>query len=158
MQLQRNTWGTSLLSSRFSTDVKPLVSHWLRNGMMLHVLFNNGDVMFPPVEQITTNGYIRSLDLPFQANTSFSVLRRLPMLCLISFIGYFYFTHSLMPTRSGSLDHKSQVTNTPFVELSKKNPWCVFQFQCVPCQRCKIMIVICGALLHLASMGTLARV
>ncbi|KAL6306485.1 hypothetical protein BKA93DRAFT_729246 [Sparassis latifolia] len=62
----------------------------------LHVLFNNGGVMTPPVEHLTSDGY----DLQFGTNT----------------LGHFYFTKLLMPAllrgAQTSSDGKARVVNT----------------------------------------------
>jgi len=62
----------------------------------LHVLFNNGGVMVPPIEQLTEDGY----DLQFGTNV----------------VGHYYFTMLLMPVllagTETSGDGKARVVNT----------------------------------------------
>jgi len=62
----------------------------------LHVLFNNGGVMVPPIEQLTEDGY----DLQFGTNV----------------LGHYYFTMLLLPVllagTSTSGDGKARVVNT----------------------------------------------
>jgi retinol dehydrogenase-12 len=62
----------------------------------LHVLFNNGGVMVPPIEQLTEDGY----DLQFGTNV----------------LGHYYFTMLLLPAlfagTKTSGDGKARVVNT----------------------------------------------
>jgi retinol dehydrogenase 12 len=65
----------------------------------LHVPFNSGGVMFPPVEQITADGY----DLQFGTNVLglFLALAFTPRTYysnLFFLTGHFYFTKLLIPT------------------------------------------------------------
>ncbi|KAH9942254.1 NAD(P)-binding protein [Epithele typhae] len=76
-------------------SVKAAAHHVLRNETKLDVLFNNAGVMFPPVEQLTADGY----DLQFGTNV----------------LGHFYFTQLLIPLlltgASTSSDRHSRVIN-----------------------------------------------
>ncbi|KIM76634.1 hypothetical protein PILCRDRAFT_643196 [Piloderma croceum F 1598] len=58
--------------------VKTAADEFLSKEKELHVLFNNGGVMVPPIEQLTADGY----DLQFGTNV----------------VGPFYFTKLLLPT------------------------------------------------------------
>lgn len=58
--------------------VKSAANGFLSKETELHILFNNGGVMVPPIEQLTTDGY----DLQFGTNV----------------VGPFYFTRLLLPT------------------------------------------------------------
>jgi len=59
-------------------NVKAAAEEFLSKEKELHVLFNNGGVMFPPKHQVTADGY----DLQFGTNV----------------LGHFYFTKLLLPT------------------------------------------------------------
>ncbi|KAI5114641.1 hypothetical protein M0805_001569, partial [Coniferiporia weirii] len=59
-------------------SVKRAAAEFQSKESQLHILFNNGGVMIPPIEQLTQEGY----DLQFGTN------------CL----GHFYFTQLLLPT------------------------------------------------------------
>ncbi|KAG5648353.1 hypothetical protein DXG03_004925 [Asterophora parasitica] len=77
-------------------SIKAGAEEFLKKETDLHVLFNNGGVMLPPVEQVTAQGY----DLQFGTN----------------FLGHFYLTKLLLPAlRAGaksSADGKARVVNT----------------------------------------------
>ncbi|KAG5654335.1 hypothetical protein H0H81_004289 [Sphagnurus paluster] len=77
-------------------SVKAGAQSFLNREKELHVLFNNGGVMNPPVEQITAQGY----DLQFGTNS----------------LGHFYFTKLLLPAlfagTKTSGDGKARVVNT----------------------------------------------
>ncbi|KIM89145.1 hypothetical protein PILCRDRAFT_768385 [Piloderma croceum F 1598] len=79
--------------------VKTSAEEFLSKEMELHVLFNNGGVMNPPIEMLTADGY----DLQFGTNV----------------IGHFYFTKLLLPllisTANISPDSKVRVVNTSSV-------------------------------------------
>ncbi|TDL27094.1 NAD-binding protein [Rickenella mellea] len=76
--------------------VKKATEEFASKETKLHILFNNGGVMFPPVKEVTTDGY----DLQFGTNV----------------IGHFYFTKLLLPTlletAKTSPDGKVRVVNT----------------------------------------------
>ncbi|KIO33502.1 hypothetical protein M407DRAFT_17754 [Tulasnella calospora MUT 4182] len=76
--------------------VRKAADEFMRKEPVLHILFNSGGVMFPPVEQLTDDGY----DLQFGTN------------CL----GHAHFTLSLMPAlidgAKASPDGKARVVNT----------------------------------------------
>ncbi|KAJ7123167.1 actin-domain-containing protein [Mycena epipterygia] len=78
------------------TAVKKAAETYLSLETQLHVLFNNGGVMQPPLDQFTTQGY----DLQFGTNV----------------LGHFYFTTLLLPTllatAGTSQDGKARVVNT----------------------------------------------
>ncbi|KAJ7609787.1 NAD(P)-binding protein [Mycena polygramma] len=59
-------------------SVKRAVEEFTKEETQLHVLFNNGGVMAPPIEQLTAQNY----DLTFGTNV----------------LGHFYFTKLLLPT------------------------------------------------------------
>ncbi|KAF7288551.1 NAD(P)-binding protein [Mycena chlorophos] len=59
-------------------SIKSAVEEFTQKETQLHVLFNNGGVMVPPLEQLTSQGY----DLQFGTNV----------------LGHFYFTKLLLPT------------------------------------------------------------
>ncbi|KAF7349754.1 NAD(P)-binding protein [Mycena sanguinolenta] len=59
-------------------SIKAAAEEFMRKETKLHVLFNNGGVMIPPVEQVTAQGY----DLQFGTNV----------------LGHFYLTTLLLPT------------------------------------------------------------
>ncbi|TFK37741.1 NAD-P-binding protein [Crucibulum laeve] len=77
-------------------SVKAAASEFLSKENALHVLFNNGGVMTPPVEMITDDGY----DLQFGTNV----------------LGHFYLTKLLVPAlvngAKTSSDGKSRVVTT----------------------------------------------
>ncbi|KZP21939.1 NAD-P-binding protein [Athelia psychrophila] len=77
-------------------SVKAAAAEFIRKEMQLHVLFNNGGVMTPPIEMVTADGY----DLQFGTNV----------------LGHYYFTELLMPllisTAKTSPDGKARVINT----------------------------------------------
>ncbi|KAG8892059.1 hypothetical protein FRC01_014367, partial [Tulasnella sp. 417] len=76
--------------------VRKAADEFMRKEPVLHILFNSGGVMFPPVEQLTDDGY----DLQFGTN------------CL----GHAHFTLSIMPAlmagARASPDGKARVVNT----------------------------------------------
>ncbi|KAJ6546641.1 hypothetical protein DFH09DRAFT_926935 [Mycena vulgaris] len=59
-------------------SVKRAAQEFIEKETQLHVLFNNGGVMIPPIEQLTAQSY----DLQFGTNV----------------LGHFYFTRLLLPT------------------------------------------------------------
>ncbi|EIM82656.1 NAD-P-binding protein [Stereum hirsutum FP-91666 SS1] len=59
-------------------SVRRAAKSFLQKESKLHVLFNNGGVMQPPIDQLTSDGY----DLQFGTNV----------------LGHFYFTRLLLPT------------------------------------------------------------
>jgi len=75
--------------------VKEAAEEFLSKESELHVLFNNGGVMTPPVDMLTSDGY----DLQFGTNV----------------LGHFYFTKLLLPAllkgAKASLDGKARVVN-----------------------------------------------
>ncbi|KZP21940.1 NAD-P-binding protein [Athelia psychrophila] len=77
-------------------SVKAAAAEYIRKETQLHVLFNNGGVMSPPIEMATADGY----DLQFGTNV----------------LGHFYFTELLMSllisTAKTSPDGKARVINT----------------------------------------------
>ncbi|RDB18051.1 hypothetical protein Hypma_000729 [Hypsizygus marmoreus] len=77
-------------------SIKSAAEEFLSKEKELHVLFNNGGVMVPPLDQVTVQGY----DLQFGTN----------------FLGHFYFTKLLLPAlisgAKSSLDGKARVVNT----------------------------------------------
>ncbi|KAJ7224221.1 hypothetical protein GGX14DRAFT_649010 [Mycena pura] len=89
-------------------SIKVSASKFLSKEPELHVLFNNGGVMMPPIEDRTTDGY----DLQVCAHIfSLAVYQ----LCSNS-IGPFYFTKLLLPAllagAKSSPDGKARVVNT----------------------------------------------
>ncbi|KAJ7165872.1 NAD-P-binding protein [Mycena filopes] len=76
--------------------VKRAAETYLSSETQLHVLFNNGGVMQPPLDQFTAQNY----DLQFGTNV----------------LGHFYFTKLLLPvllaTAKTSADGKARVVNT----------------------------------------------
>ncbi|KAJ6581564.1 NAD(P)-binding protein [Mycena capillaripes] len=77
-------------------NIKASAAEFLSKESELHILFNNGGVMMPPVEDRTTEGY----DLQFGTNV----------------LGPFYFTKLLIPAllagAKSSPDGKARVVNT----------------------------------------------
>ncbi|KAJ7745411.1 NAD-binding protein [Mycena maculata] len=77
-------------------SVKKAAEAYLSLETELHILFNNGGVMNPPLDQFTAQGY----DLQFGTNV----------------LGHFYFTKLLLPTllatAKTSTDGKARVVNT----------------------------------------------
>ncbi|KAI0633469.1 NAD-P-binding protein [Trametes polyzona] len=77
-------------------SVKAAAQDFVCKESRLHVLFNSGGVMFPPVEQLTADGY----DLQFGTNV----------------LGHFYLTQLLIPVllsgASHSPDGRARVINT----------------------------------------------
>ncbi|KAJ7043675.1 hypothetical protein C8F04DRAFT_1072931 [Mycena alexandri] len=77
-------------------SVKDSAAEFMRKEPELHVLFNNGGVMMPPIEDRTTDGY----DLQFGTNV----------------LGPFYFTKLLLPAllagAKSSADGKARIVNT----------------------------------------------
>ncbi|KAI0769385.1 NAD-P-binding protein [Trametes elegans] len=77
-------------------SVKTAAREFMSKETTLNVLFNSGGVMFPPVEQLTADGY----DLQFGTNV----------------LGHFYFTQLLIPVllsgASHSPDGRARVINT----------------------------------------------
>ncbi|KAJ7890470.1 hypothetical protein B0H14DRAFT_1105931 [Mycena olivaceomarginata] len=77
-------------------SIKSSAAEFLSKESELHILFNNGGVMMPPVEDRTADGY----DLQFGTNV----------------LGPFYFTKLLLPAllagAKSSSDGKSRVVNT----------------------------------------------
>ncbi|KJA15593.1 hypothetical protein HYPSUDRAFT_71930 [Hypholoma sublateritium FD-334 SS-4] len=78
------------------TSVKSAAEEFLGKEKELHILFNNAGVMFPPINQLTAQGY----DLTFGTNV----------------LGHFYFTELLIPAllagAKSSPDKKARVVNT----------------------------------------------
>jgi NAD(P)-dependent dehydrogenase (short-subunit alcohol dehydrogenase family) len=79
----------------------------------LHVLFNSGGVMFPPIETMTVDGY----DLQFGTNVLGLSLTFLAIqISRLCFTGHFYLTQLLLPTllatASSSPDKTARVINT----------------------------------------------
>ncbi|KAI0743734.1 NAD(P)-binding protein [Daedaleopsis nitida] len=81
-------------------SVKSAASGFMSKESRLDVLFNSGGVMFPPVEQLTADGY----DLQFGTNV----------------LGHFYLTQLLIPVllsgASHSPDQHARVINTSSME------------------------------------------
>ncbi|TFL05015.1 hypothetical protein BDV98DRAFT_610706 [Pterulicium gracile] len=81
-QLKQETGGKEALFLELDLadlkSVQKAAAEFVRLEPKLHVLFNNGGVMTPPVEQITADGY----DLQFGTNV----------------LGHFYLTKLLLPT------------------------------------------------------------
>ncbi|KAI0355004.1 NAD(P)-binding protein [Trametes cingulata] len=77
-------------------SVKKAAQEYLSKEHELYILFNNAGVMWPPVDQVTKEGY----DLQFGTNV----------------LGHFYFTELLMPALiagvSSSPDHHTRVITT----------------------------------------------
>ncbi|KAI0745540.1 NAD(P)-binding protein [Earliella scabrosa] len=74
-------------------SVKAAAAEFMSKESRLDVLFNSGGVMFPPVEQLTVDGY----DLQFGTNV----------------LGHFYLTQLLIPVLlSGAPDQRARVINT----------------------------------------------
>ncbi|TDL27093.1 NAD-binding protein [Rickenella mellea] len=76
--------------------VKKAAEEYTNKESRLHILFNNGGVMIPPVKEVTVDGY----DLQFGTNV----------------LGHFYFTKLLLPTlletAKDTPDGKVRVVNT----------------------------------------------
>ncbi|TFK54331.1 NAD(P)-binding protein [Heliocybe sulcata] len=77
-------------------SIKRSTQEFLSKETELHLLFNNAGVMWPPIDQVTANGY----DLQFGTNV----------------LGHFYFTELLMPAllagATSSSDKKARVVTT----------------------------------------------
>ncbi|KAI0365671.1 NAD(P)-binding protein [Pilatotrama ljubarskyi] len=77
-------------------SVKMAAQEYLSKEHELHILFNNAGVMWPPVDQVTKDGY----DLQFGTNV----------------LGHFYFTELLMPALLAGVasapDHHTRVITT----------------------------------------------
>ncbi|EJD04776.1 NAD-binding protein [Fomitiporia mediterranea MF3/22] len=78
-------------------SVKKAAEEFMSKETQLHILFNNGGVMYPPIEQLTADGY----DLQFGTNV----------------LGHFYFTQLLIPVlletaRASSDSHVRVVTTS----------------------------------------------
>ncbi|KZV90806.1 NAD(P)-binding protein [Exidia glandulosa HHB12029] len=73
-------------------SVKRAANEFISKESQLHVLFNNGGVMVPPPEQLTSDGY----DLQFGTNV----------------LGHFYFTKLLLPILLATTGPKPRIVNT----------------------------------------------
>ncbi|TFK96600.1 NAD(P)-binding protein [Pterulicium gracile] len=99
-QLQQDTKGKEALFLELDlADLKSVqnaAAEFIRREGQLHVLFNNGGVMVPPVSDVTADGY----DLQFGTNV----------------VGHFYFTKLLLPillsTAKTTPNGKVRVVNT----------------------------------------------
>ncbi|KAH9895233.1 NAD-P-binding protein [Cubamyces lactineus] len=99
MQLERETGRRAIflkLDLANLSSVKVAAQEFMSKETMLHVLFNNGGVTYPPVEQLTADGF----DMQFGTNV----------------LGHFYLTQLLIPLllsgASHSPDGRARVINT----------------------------------------------
>ncbi|KAI0644742.1 NAD-P-binding protein [Trametes meyenii] len=101
-ELQRETGRQATFLKMDLADlksVKAAAQEFMSKETKLHVLYNSGGVMFPPVEQLTADGY----DLQFGTNV----------------LGHFYLTQLLIPLLLSGVSHspegKARVINTSSV-------------------------------------------
>ncbi|KAI5117021.1 hypothetical protein M0805_000005 [Coniferiporia weirii] len=88
-------------------SVKRAVEEFQNKESQLHILFNNGGVFLPPVEQLTAHGH----DLQFGTNV----------------LGHFYFTQLLLPTlietaRTVPERHVRVITTASFTHWFHRDP------------------------------------
>ncbi|OJT10959.1 hypothetical protein TRAPUB_12521 [Trametes pubescens] len=90
-QLQRETGRQAIFLRLDLADLKSVraaAQEFMSKETVLHVLFNSGGVMFPPVEQLTADGY----DLQFGTNV----------------LGHFYLTQLLIPVLLSGASHSPE--------------------------------------------------